>query len=127
MYYDQDFVDDLVEELSIPGGDSYVQVTALAIGKMLEKSKEIYKSFGVYWWAMKEALQKYYPNKEAWFMGPYDDPGMKHLAWHGDLFRTVLAGAKYHGDQMFYTSDHEWTDKEGNDRTYYLFDANAGF
>lgn len=127
MYYDNDFVDGLVGKLKIPGGEPYVRNTALTVGGMLKKDSQIYKSFGVYWWAMKEALREYYPGKGEWFMGSYSDDLMKERAWHGDLFRTVLAGTYYHGRQMSYVSDHEWTDTKGVDHDYTLFDENAGF
>ena len=127
MFYDNDFVDGLVAKLRVPGGDDYVKRTALTIGDMLKKNPRIYKSFGVYWWAVKEALRRYYPDSDEWFTGSYSDDLTKERAWHGDLFRTVLAGTYYHGRQTSYSSDHSWTDAAGVDHDYTLFDENAGF
>lgn len=127
MFYDNEFVDGLVKKLRVPGGDEYLKQIALSIGDMLKKNRRIYKSFGVYWWAVKDALRQFYPDKAAWFMGPYSDELMKERAWHGDLFRSVLAGVYYHGRQEAYVSDHSWTDPEGVDHSYTLFDENAGF
>lgn len=126
MYYDNEFVDSLVKEIKIPGGNEYVKKVVPGIAEMLKKNKLIYKSFGVYWWAIKDALRQYYPDKTAWFMGSYNDELMKQRAWHGDLFRTVLAGMYYHGRQIDYVSEHQWTDSKGVEHWYTLFDENAG-
>ena len=126
MYYSQEDVDLLETKLTVPGGESYVRRTALALGPMLIKSPQMYKTFGVYWWAIKAALKKYFPG-DAWFKKTHFDQIMYDRAWHGSLFRTVLAGAFYHGQHAIITSDHEYTGKDGEDRSYTLFDEDAGF
>lgn len=126
MYYSNEDVDQFAERLTVPGGEEYVKQAALAIGDMLVKRPDIYKTFGVYWWAMKEALRKYYP-KDAWFKGKYSDQLMRERAWHGSLFRTVLAAAVYHGQHDLITSAHEWTDAQGEEWQYTLIDEDAGF
>jgi hypothetical protein len=126
MYYTNEEVDSLERMVQITGGESYARRSALAIGEMLENEPTLYKTFGVYWWAIKEALKKYYP-KEGWFKGDYFDQLMYNRAWHGSLFRTVLAGAYYHGQHPIIASSHEWTDKNGVDAEYTLFDEDAGF
>jgi hypothetical protein len=126
MYYDNDFIDVLEENLSVPGGDTYVKKVVISIGDIIKNDKRIYKSFGVYWWAMKEALWKYYPDKNVWFMNSYMDNLMKERAWHGSQFRTVLAAVYYHSQQDTYTSDHFWDDADGVEHDYTLFDENAG-
>lgn len=125
-YYDNEFVDSLVENLETEGGEAYLSKFAESIAPLLRDNPILYKTFGVYWWAVKEALQKYAAKPGDWFAGPYFDEWMKENAWHGDLFRTVLAGAYYHSGQMTHTSDHEWTDNNGVDHDYTLFDENAG-
>lgn len=127
MYYSADEVDKLEQALTTPGGESYVRRAALSIGKMLEKDPSLYKTFGVYWWAMKDALRKYYPDSSAWFMGEYQDALMYERAWYGSLFRTVLAAAYYHGQHLIITSSHDWTDSAGADQSYTLYDEDAGF
>ena len=127
MFYANEDVDQLEKRLEVPAGESYVRRTALAVGKMLEKKPELYKTFGVYWWAIKSALRKYYNDPKAWFMGPFFDRLMYERAWHGSLFRTVLAGAFYQEQHPIITSGHEWTDSAGQDRQYTLIDENAGF
>lgn len=126
MYYDQDFVDGLVSKIKVPGGSLYVRDCAMTAGKILMKDPKVYKSFGVYWWAVKDALRQYFPDHSAWFMGPYDDPLMKERAWHGDQFKTVLAAMYYHSGQIMYSPDHEWTDRHGIVHDYSLYDENAG-
>lgn len=126
MFYDNEFVDTLEKSLKIPAGIPYLYQMAKTIGDMLETNKMIYKSFGVYWWAMKEALQAYCPNRNAWFMGTYTDHLMKERARHGSLFRSVLAAVYYHSQQDTYTSDHYWEDSDGIEHDYTLFDEDAG-
>lgn len=125
-YYDEPFVDKLVSQLKVKGGEPYIHRTVLQIGPMLEDNPAMYKTFGVYWWAIKSALHKYYGNRSAWFMGPATDDLMMRRAWHGDLFRTVVAGAYFHSTQLSEVSDHEYTDDKGVDHPYTLFDADAG-
>ena len=125
MFYDDTQIDEFVKELKIPGGQSYVEHTAKAIGQMLIKQPWLYKTFGVYWWAMKDALRKYAPKPGAWYMGKYDDVVMKARAWHGDEFRTILAAAHYHSDMGELKRDHEWFDKYGNEHIYALEDPNG--
>lgn len=127
MYYDNVFIDYLVGELKVPGGEEYVRRTAHAIAPMLAKDPKVYKTFGVYWWAVKDALREHSGMPDAWFMGPGDDPVMKGRAWHGDEFRTILAAAYFHGKQLVYSSDHQWTDAYGVEHNYTLFDPDAGF
>jgi hypothetical protein len=127
MYYANEDIDKLETMLKIPGGDGYVKAMALSIGEMLVRHNDLYKTFGVYWWAVKEALHKYYPDKSPWFMGEAEDPIMYRRAWHGSLFRTVLAGAYYSDQHNIITSGHDWTDSEGVEHDYTLYDVNAGF
>lgn len=92
---------------------------------MLNADKLEYKRFGVYWWAVKEALRTYVHNGK-WYCGDIEDTLMKERAWHGDLFRTMLAGMCYMNQQIECTSGHTWTDKDGNEHDYTLFDEQAG-
>lgn len=127
MYYDDVFVDYLVKEMQgSQKGEEYVRRTALAMGPMLVKKPEIYKSFGVYWWTMKDALKKYAGLPDAWFMGAGDDVVMKKRAWHGSAFRTILAANYFHSRQTEYTNKHRWTDGYGVEHDYTLFDPDAG-
>lgn len=126
MYYTNEDIDALEARLTVPGGDAYVKQTALAVGKMLEAKRELYKTFGVYWWAIKKALRKHYPS-DAWFKGKYFDQLMFERSWHGSLFRTILAGAYYHEQHMVIASAHDWTDTAGEEQQYTLFDGDAGF
>lgn len=126
MYYANEDVDRLEAMLKVPGGEAYVKRAALAIGDMLVKNPSLYKTFGVYWWAMKTALKKYYP-KAAWFKGKYLDGLMLERTWHGSLFRTVLAATCYHDQHSIVSSAHDWTDSTGEDQQYTLMDEDAGF
>ncbi len=126
-YYTDDEVKAFLPKLKVPGGDPYVKNMVKVLGGMLVKNPKMYKTFGVYWWALKEALKQGYPNKKAWFMGDYFDQLMYERAWHGSQFLTLFAAGIYHGNHMVITSGHEWTDSEGNDRDYTLFDEDAGF
>lgn len=126
MYYSNEDVDRFEAKLSVPGGESYVRRAALALGSALVERPTLYKTFGVYWWAVKAALRKYY-HGEAWFMGPFFDQIMYDRAWHGSLARTVLAGAVYHDKHPLVTSYHDYTGKDGEDHQYTLLDEDAGF
>ena len=126
MYYSNENVDEFVSQLKTEGGGTYLKKTSQALGKMLVAKPIQYKTFGVYWWAIKTMLRQYYPDKKVWFMGDYFDTLMLGRAWHGDLFRTVVAGCYYHGQQLFITSTHSYDSKKGAVRNYTLFDENAG-
>lgn len=126
MYYSNEDVDAFVGRLKTPAGDEYVKQAALTIGDMLVKRPDLYKTFGVYWWAMKAALKKHHPG-DAWFKGDYFDQLMYDRAWHGSLFKTVLAAAVYHAQHDLVTSAHDWTDSQGEERQYTLIDEDAGF
>ena len=124
MYYDQDFVDSLVVQIKLEP-EAYLKRVATGLSGSLVKQRNLYKTFGVYWWAVKDALRKY--GKKGWFTGIHDDLLMKERAWHGDLFKTVVAALYYHGKQMAPSDDHEWRDKNDVDHDYSLFDPDAGF
>ncbi len=126
MYYTNEEVDSFEKKVQIRTGESYVRKIALGVASMLEAQPSLYKTFGVYWWAIKAALKKYYPGK-AWFMGGYFDQLMYERAWHGSLFRTVLAATIYHGNHRLITSGHEYIGKDEEEYTYTLFDEDAGF
>lgn len=126
MYYDDVFVDYLVDEMRGPKGDEYVRRIAIARGPELVARPETYKTFGVYWWAMKDALKQYAGLVDAWFMGSHDDIVMKARAWHGSAFRTILAANYFHSRQTENTSRHRWTDVYGIEHDYTLFDPDAG-
>lgn len=126
MYYSNEDIDAFEKKVQVTPGESYVRKAALGIASMLEKDPSIYKTFGVYWWAIKAAIKKYYSGK-AWFTGDYFDQLMYERAWHGSQFRTVLAGAIYQENHRLITSGHEYTGKDGEDYSYTLFDENAGF
>lgn len=124
MYYTNEFVDTLVQNIKIPGAELYVAHSPQCIAQVLEKNKIMYKMFGVYWWALKDALRKYI-NTDEWYCQRADDPLMKERAFHGDLFRTVLAAAYYQSEQIELRSSHTWYDANGNQHEYTLFDENA--
>ena len=123
MMYEQEFVENLTKQVSL---DDYAQEHAVVLEKLLKNDKAYYKRYGVYWWAVKDALRKYAKNKRAWYCGASDDNLMKERAWHGDENRTCVAGAYYAYHQLSASGGHSWTDKEGNEHDYTLFDDNAG-
>lgn len=126
MYYSNEDIDRFEGQVEGAKGESYVRRAALAIGDILTKTPAQYKTFGVYWWAIKAALRKYYAG-DAWFKGEYFDQLMYERAWHGSLYRTVLAGGLFHSQHRTISSSHEWTDADGNEREYTLIDYDAGF
>lgn len=125
-YYDEEFIDKLESMLKTEPGEPYIDKVALGIPKILRSNLLAYKSFGVYWWAVKDVLRRYLKDSKDWFVGPYNDELMKENAWHGSEFRTILAAMYYHSNQMGYSSDHEWDDENEVEHHYTLFDENAG-
>ena len=128
MHFTDEFVSGLEKRIHIPQ-DDYAMLQSRNVCKMLKNDKRWYKEFGVYWWAMKDAIRKYaFPcYKKSWFMGSYDDPLMKERAWHGSEFRTVLAGmylmsAKKIND---FSGCCDWTDKKDIVHNYVVFDEDA--
>ena len=84
----------------------------------------MYKTFGIYWWNVKDALRKHVDNGE-WYCGPQDEPLIKELGWHGNEFRTMLAAMYHMNDHQEITSAHVWYDKDSNPHDYTLFDPDA--
>ncbi|GMO30233.1 MAG: hypothetical protein Ta2F_05670 [Termitinemataceae bacterium] len=125
MYYTNDFIDGLIPKLKVPI-ETYAENSAKEFSKILNSDKKYYKKFGVYWWAVKDALRKYMHNGK-WYCGGADDPLMKERAWHGDLNRTVLAAGYYFGSLQLFDSMHQWTDNDGVEHDYKLYDEDAGF
>jgi hypothetical protein len=126
-FYTEDEVSALIPQLKVKGGEDYVIRTAKALGPMLIKAPSLYKLFGVCWWTIKDAIVRHAPIQGAWFMGGFFDFRMKARAWHGDEFRTVLAGAYYQSNHFDSNATHSWMDNEGEDHEYDLFDQDAGF
>jgi hypothetical protein len=124
MFYEQDFIEEIAGEVEVPHGD-YAKITAEHIAALLDGNKLYYKQFGVYWWAMKDALRQYVNNGN-WYCGKADDPLMKARASHGDQFLSIVAAAYYAYQQLDYSSEHLWFDKDGEEHPYVLFDENAG-
>ena len=102
----------------------YANIQAHNVVKMLKSNKSWYKLFGVYWWAVKDALRRYVDNG-AWYCGKQDDPLMKERAWHGSEFRTMLAAMYYSNDHREVTSACMWYDKNGETHQYTLSDPDA--
>jgi hypothetical protein len=130
MYYDNEFIDGLEQSdrLTLPK-DQYVAIQAKNVAKMLEGNKLYYKQFGVYWWAVKDALRETLgesSKKKPWYVGKADDPLMKERAWHGSLFRTMLAAMYYMNEQYDFGSGCRWYDAGGEEHSYTLFDTDAG-
>jgi len=124
VYYSNEMIDDLIHGVSIDK-DMYANVQIHNVAKMLKKHKSCYKMFGVYWWAVKDALRKYVDNG-AWYCGKQDDPLMKERAWHNSEFRTMLAAMYYMNEHHFeITSSHTWYDKNGESHLYTLSDPDA--
>jgi hypothetical protein len=123
VYYRNEFIDGLKDKVAIDK-DMYANIQAHNVSKMLASKKHWYKLFGVYWWAVKDALRKYV-NNGAWYCGVQDDPLMKERAWHGGEFETMLAAMYYSNDRRVLSSGCSWYDKEGNEHSYTLFDPDA--
>ena len=125
MYYSNELIDEL--ELKVQLDKSmYANIQAHNVAKMLKENKTWYKLFGIYWWAVKDALRKYVNNGQ-WYCGIQDDPLMKERAWHGSEFRTVMAAMFYSQDRSAALSACEWYDKEGEKHFYTLSDPDAEF
>ena len=123
MYYSNEFIDGLETKISLDK-DMYANIQAHNAAKMLASHKSWYRLFGVYWWAVKDALRKYLDNGK-WYCGKQDDPLMKERAWHGSEFRTMLAAMFYMNDHHEITSACVWYDKEGESHQYTLYDPDA--
>ena len=125
VYYSNEMIDDLENKISLDKV-MYVNIQAHNVAKMLKSNKGWYKLFGVYWWAVKDALRKYVDNK-AWYCGKQDDPLMKERAWHGNELRTMVAAMYYMNEHSELSSSCVWYDRDGNSHQYTLFDPDAGF
>ena len=123
MYYSDELIDWLEDRISLDKG-MYVNIQSHNVAKMLKENKSFYKLFGVYWWAVKDALRKYVDN-DAWYCGKQDDPLMKERAWHGNELRTMIAAMYYMNEHKEVTSSCVWHDKDGNSHQYTLFDSDA--
>jgi hypothetical protein len=123
MYYTDEFITGLEDKVSLDK-DMYANIQAHNVQKMLASKKAWYKLFGVYWWAVKDALRKYVHNK-AWYCGIQDDPLMKERAWHGSEFRTMLAAMFYMNEHRELSSACVWYDKDGETHPYTLSDPDA--
>ena len=123
MYYSNELIDELQEKVSLDKA-MYANIQAHNVVKMLKSNKSFYKLFGVYWWAVKDALRKHIDNGE-WYCGVQDDPLMKERAWHSSEFRTMLAAMYYMNEHRELTSVCMWFDKEGESRQYTLYDPDA--
>lgn len=124
MYYDNEFIDMLETKVELDKA-MYANIQAHNVAKILTDKKSWYKLFGVYWWAVKDALRKYVANK-AWYCGSQDDPLMKERSWHGSEFRTMLAAMYHLNEHRELTSACLWHDKDGGSHPYTLFDPDAG-
>jgi hypothetical protein len=126
--YTNEFVESLVRQIDCTD-EVYLKEKALNIAFCLDKDKTYYYDFGPYWWAVKDCLRKYYnkPDKgEKWYCRDVDEPLMKMRAWHGSLFKTVLAGLYRNTNVFFRSNVCSWDDKDGESHSYTLFDDNAG-
>ena len=123
MYYSNELIDELDLQVKLDK-NMYANIQSHNVVKMLKFKKENYKLFGVYWWAVKDAIRKYV-NNGAWYCGVQDDPLMKERAWHGSEYRTMVAAMFYTNDRREITSSHSWYDKEGNVHDYTLSDPDA--
>lgn len=124
MYYSNELVDELEKKVKLDKA-MYANIQAHNVSKMLNQNKSWYKLFGVYWWAVKDALRKHVNNKK-WYCGIQDDPLMKERAWHGNEFRTMVAAMYHSNDKRMSSSACEWYDKNGDVHAYTLFDPDAG-
>jgi len=124
MYYSNKLIDELDLQVKLDK-NMYANIQAHNVVKMLKSKKENYKLFGIYWWAVKDAIRKYV-NNGAWYCGVQDDPLMKERAWHDSEYRTMVAAMFYMNDRREITSTHEWYDKDGEKHLYTLSDADAG-
>ena len=123
MYYSNEFIDELEKKVALDKA-MYANIQAHNVVKMLKEHKHWYKLFGVYWWAVKDALRRHIDNKE-WYCGIQDDPLMKERSWHGSEFRTMLAAMYYLNNHPEATSSCEWYDKNGEKHLYTLSDPDA--
>jgi len=105
--------------------EKWVEGWAKSTAKMLDKNKSEYKRFGVYWWAIKDLLRKYAPDKGKWYCGTDSDATMKKNAWHGDEYRTLVAGIMCFNDNGAPGGVCTWTDKNGELRQYVVYDEDA--
>ena len=123
MYYGNDLIDGLEDKVSLDK-NMYANIQARNVSKMLASNKSWYRLFGVYWWAVKDALRKYVHNG-AWYCGGQDDPLMKERSWHGSEFRTMLAAMYYMNEHRELSASCVWYDKEGGGHSYTLADPDA--
>ena len=123
MYYSNELIDRLEKKVSLDKG-MYANIQAHNVMKMLKSNKSYYKLFGIYWWAVKDALRKHVDNGQ-WYCGRQDDPLMKERSWHGSEFRTMLAAMYYMNEHKETTSVCVWFDKDGEKHQYTLHDPDA--
>ena len=123
-YTDQDVNEFLKQIKTNKSKEQYMKDAAMDLGRHLIKKPIDYKSFGPYWWTVKEMLTKYF-NGKAWFKGKDNNPVVKNRNWHGTLFKTIIAGLSYHSDTVEYKSEHTYN-HNGIQKPYTLIDHDAG-
>jgi len=124
MHYSDEFIDKLVTRVSLDVG-MYANIQAHNISKMLRNNNKLYRLFGVYWWAVKDALRKYVDDGK-WYCGKQDDPLTKERSWHGSEFRTMVAAMFRMNGNPGASPDCEWFDAGGESHPYTLADPDAG-
>lgn len=97
----------------------------LNIAKVLNGRPSYYYSFGMYWWTIKKLMAKYLPSEKWYGNGVYDAIAVSKTTFDDDFLDYSVA-VYYHNDFLFDApAQHHFTDLQGNDTSYLLYDESA--
>ena len=110
----------IVDELEVPK-EQYLNAQARNIAQILRKNPKNFETFGMYWFHIKELLQKRAPNSTAWWSGPYRNDYIYECSERGDELLNVLQAVLYYQDNWTKNPEQYFV-RNGDSWQYSAFD-----
>ena len=76
--------------------EEYLEAQAKNVVQLLRTNPKNFEAFGMYWFHIKEMIQKRNPDPQAWWMGPYRNDYIYQCAERGSEIFNVLQGIDYY-------------------------------
>jgi len=104
--------------------EQFIETALKNMARLIRENPLRYRSFGMYWWHVKDLLNERIHDPTAWWYGGYVDGRIMELTDRGSDAKNLMQAVTYHSENWTNSGQQDYV-LNGVNRVYSLFDQDC--
>jgi|GEM_PF-1878267 len=104
--------------------EQFIETALKNMARLIRENPLRYRSFGMYWWHVKDLLNERIPDPTAWWYGGHVDGRIMELTDRGSDAKNLMQAVTYHSENWTNSGQQDYV-LNGVNRVYSLFDQDC--